>query len=256
MSDLVQYGNNDVYRPTGAIWADCPASIIQSDPLVGCYIFADHVTPANTADTRYEGFSILETNNSVAQVASTATLKGAVTWGSASTANDYHTMLTNAVYRLYKNSGKKMWCEIRFAPANVTDAQHSMCFGLTSNDGLVGDVIDDGGADLISYSFIGWRVFDDDGDDCEFIHQATGAETNVAAADKALVAATYTKLGMRFDGKQTLFVYVDGEKVASINVDDLTHTKTDYLGLIYSMKSATTEALSATVDFLGFACEW
>jgi hypothetical protein len=68
---------------------------------------------------------------------------------------------------------------------------------------------------------------------------------------------TYFRLGLVFDGKQTVTFYVDGvAQTTTLDIDDLTGDKfDDSLGVIIGIHDLAGGADDLQVDWVRFACE-
>jgi hypothetical protein len=181
--------------------------------------------------------------------------------------NDAWALLLRPFGEIRLNSGKKMWFEARFELGAVAD--QGFFVGLAEEAALSRDVVADGCAAIIGESVIGFQVLSGDTDafDAFFALDGTDvtilADANQAAAlelansgeslDADLVADTPRKVGMRFDGKESLFVFVDGVRVATYSINASTFPNNVNLGFVVALKTGTAAAQSAAIDWIQVA---
>lgn len=144
---------------------------------------------------------------------------------------------------------------VRFS--SVTNDVLGMFIGLAEEGSVAADFIADAGADIADKDVIGFMVWNDDGDSVDTISQVSGAAFDVIQAGAGtLVASTWIKLGIYFDGIKTISFYVDGVKCATTALEtDTTIPDGEELCPIFSVKVSSNAALNADIDWWAFAQE-
>lgn len=244
-------GPSDQVSPS--IWGDCPNTLLED---LGLGFFRD---------IRFDGRSVTalmdEDNDSVTYAQLDGERGGGISVTTGSSDNNAAALFLEPMGRIVKNSGNKLWFEAIVAPGDV-DADLGFFVGLTERDALDGttgsgarDVVaDDAGSNaLIDESCIGF--IQDNGDDDAFdaiykkddgtaVNPATDV-TNDSALDSdeqaSLTDGAFWKLGLKFDGKETLSWWVNGVKVAEQTVDDTIDQSHD-LGPVLCIKTGAAAA--------------
>lgn len=136
--------------------------------------------------------------------------------------------------------------------------------GLVENAGLSRDVVADDAGALIGESLIGFQVLTDDpnaldavykldaGTAVEMVSDATNSTAITAQGGTAasLVNDTMVKMGMLFDGKESLQVFINGYKIYTLTIDSSIFPVGVPMGLVaFSLKTGAAAAESA-------ACDW
>lgn len=138
-----------------------------------------------------------------------------------------------------------------------------MFFGLAEAAALSREAVADDAGGLIGESLVGFQVLADDpnavdavykldaGTAVEIIADATNSSVITAEGGTAASLANDTpvKLGMRFDGRETLEVYINGYKVASASLSATFPVGVE-MGLVWNLKTGAAAAESAASDWI------
>ena len=259
---------SDGNKPSAVIWADCPNSLL-NDKSLGYYYFQDFLGGAVSAATLASlnivpGMSFDGDTDTVTAYKASE-LGGYLDTETDADDNDAFAFHTEPLGTITRNSGKKLWFEARFELGDVT--MDGACFlGLVEEAGASRDVIADDCAALIGESYIGFRVFTnnpdaldiaykkDGGTEVEVLADATNA-TAIASGDRAnLVNDTEVKIGIRFDGRDTLRFFINGIQVATQDVDTTIDQSKNYVA-IFALKTGTGAAESIALDWLRVAVQ-
>lgn len=180
--------------------------------------------------------------------------------------NDAWALFTRPIGQTTLFSTKPWAFEVGIELGDVT-MDGAMFVGLAENDGLSRDVVADAAGSLIGESLVGFQILTADPDAVAAVYKldaGTAVEigsdlSNSAAITRAggtvasLTNDTTFKLGMRFDGKETLYTYFNGYKVAATTLSTSTFPDNVNMGLIIALKTGTGAAESAAVNFARFA---
>ena len=83
------------------------------------------------------------------------------------------------------------------------------------------------------------------------------ASNDLGSGSKAVLTTdTEMRLGLRFDGKKTVTFFVNGVEIEAWTLDATYYDPDKSLGLILSLKTGTTVAVSAAIDWIQFAYEY
>ena len=277
-SPVTSGGVND---PSMTIWADCPGSLYW-DRGGGFFVTrefdADVTLPAlpNAADG--SPTYAFDTTTGPSGSPSNTILKAST----AATINDGLSIWTRPLGGLVPNSGAAFWAEASISLASITNV-NGFFFGLIENAGLAKDVFAVASATKASntiqdYSMAGffvpgsqltnidamYRINTSTGSPVAYTVSSnkfvlspilgSSALTSQGVTQTALVAtatagATFTKLGLRFDGLQYLYWYLNGYQFAKTLVQGNLDTTKQY-GVILSITSGTASTAAVVdVDF-------
>ena len=207
-------------EPSPIIWGDCPNTLL-NDLGLGTFVDARFDVGAPTGVlasgvVRPSPFGLTIDCDDDTVLAQLATKLGLSIETDADD-NDAAAIFTGPLGALVKNSGQRLWFEAIVAVGDV-DADMGVFVGLTEPAGASRDVIanDIAANGVIGESTIGF--LQDNGDDNAFdivyrkdagtvvnvLNDATNA-TAIAAANRAsLTDGAFFKLGIKFDGRETL----------------------------------------------------
>jgi len=154
--------------------------------------------------------------------------------------NDAAALFSQPFGRIVRNSGQKLWFEVIAAPGDV-DADMGTFLGLVEADAVdsttttARDVLSDNvtGGLLVDESMIGFLHDNGNDDAYDLVYSKDAGATVTVLADVTNAAAitaaggtvasladgVFHKYGLKFDGRQTITVFVDGHKVAAVDVD-------------------------------------
>lgn len=245
-------------QPSPSIWGDCPNNLL-NDLGLGQFIDVrfDEGSPLGTVATTVvrpspgPGLSLDCDDDTV--LARTSDGKG-LSIETDGDDNDAAAVFSAPLGAITRHSGKKFWFEAIVAPGDVDDDMATYV-GLVENAGLSRDVIaDDVAADgVIGESLIGYIQDLGDPDAYDLLYRKDAGtvvsvatdvtnSTQIASADRAsLTDGTFVKLGIRFDGRQTLHFYVNGVKIATQDVDSTVDQTKEY-GVIVAIKTGDAAA--------------
>lgn len=267
------YGRaGEAAAPSPAIWKDLPMGTIAKNPGRYVHIWEDFLGnfTANDVQNCAGGqFVVIGTNPDTAHVTDEAegVLNISGSGGGDDDAYLCSGLLTNELIK--KNSGKRCWFETRFK-LDDTSADVVIIAGLCEAALMItaATVVEGGSRNNVAdFDFIGFHT-DNDGtnqgamETCYHQDGDSGIVTAVQAAIRTFGAGTtyddtYMKLGLRFDGKQTVTFYLDGAALATtLDIDDLTGDKLDdALGIIIGIHDLAGGADDMKIDWVRYAHE-
>lgn len=231
--------------PSPSIWADCPASEINSGYTDGVHLFDDFGNGplvAAGAEADYGGYrGFADTGGSVADGAE---------WGgtlvlSSDGDNEGAGLRSGcAPFQIDRGQGK-FWFEARVKTSTIADAKHGIFLGLTGAVAITATSPIAAAGTLADINFVGFHRLEGDGDMFDTVYKADGVTQVTLQADAVtLVADTYVKLGMVFDPKtNVLTFYKNGVPLSttySVPAEDGTDFPNDVrLGILISVLNAT-----------------
>lgn len=201
--------------PSQKIWADCPWGEILATGEG--YAFFDDFTnfaPLTTALVQNNHYWFLGDTGVLIADTTTTEDNGAIFMDDLDTDNDAG-FLVHGLYGPFAKfaDADEVWFECRYKRATVGDNDGGLFLGFyeTSVVPASGTTLTDNDSVLdASEDFIGWRILAADGDALEPIYQEGGqtiqavgqGSTNAVGSgrDRAIVADTYIKLGLKFKG--------------------------------------------------------
>lgn len=274
VANFSQIGDAD--KPSPSIWADCPKTLL-NDLGLGYFFHEDFLafptgTLAAALDVSMVSFGgnlMLDADLSTVLSAKAAETGGYLDIQTDVTDNDAAALFTQQLGTITANSGKKFWAEARLEVGAIAD--QGVFFGIAEEDATDGttttarDVLSDNVANnsVVAESLAGFIVDAGDTNAVDLILKKDAGTAEALATDvtnsaqitagggtaAALAANTEVKLGMRFDGRETMHFYVDGHKVATDTVDtNWDQTKT--YGVVLNIKTGTAAAQSIAVDWI------
>lgn len=263
MSEVNYYG--EFLSNSGAglstFWSDCNLANIAVSPGSGVRVYDDFssvegVVDGSTATKfRYTGGLVgyMDTGASFAQLASTEggvarlglptddNLEGAVQAGGSA----------GSCFVMGQNNDNPLWFEARIRIQTIADSKAGVFLGLAEPGCPANSFMVDAGNDFADKDFIGfWRI-EADGDKLDTVSSlAGGAIATVKADAVTLVAATFIKVGMKFDGTTVTF-YANGTALAdTIDVDDTNFPDDQYLmPILAAKKGEATATYYADIDW-------
>lgn len=268
--DFSQIG--DQQQPSPSVWADCPRTLL-NDKGLGYYgkeDFLGNVEVASFADKSVFGTGEFGMDGDTGALAPLTGTKGG--YGSIATGatdNDAITLFSAPLGSIVRNSGNKFWAETNLQFAALGD--EALFFGLTTEANGTRDVIADNPsnsavAGLTSATFVGFVTVQASsaiatvnvvyekttGTPVTVSSNVTNATAIPLASRASLAATTDVKFGLRFDGKKTLYFYVNGYKVATQEVDS-TVDQSGKLAVVLNIKSGSASAKTVSVDWVQYA---
>lgn len=254
---LVGAGSADTTsRPSTAIWHDCPILQITEDPGTGYLIFDDflevptHLTNVANGAAQVGRYNTFTSNGSV--------IKGAAEAGGAaflnSSASNLAAVLAGGGTPFNLASGqKKLWFEARVKVGTIANAQNGVFVGLFSDTAPAAAVPITAAGAMAADDFVGFHRLEGDGDKFDLVH-GDGTATQLTADAITLVADTYVKVGMVFNGSQIEF-FADGLSVGTLAVGATQYPDSETLGPMIAILGADTEATGVTIDWWRVAQE-
>lgn len=266
--------------PSPRIWADCPVIAMQKDPGKGIHFMEDFID--KQIDLAAAGilpgtpFALAGDGTDAGDVKIDATAydneHGVVTIENNGTAEyDECYLVSQVLYQLVMNSGRKMWFEARIKLEDITADMSYIC-GLGDATLLGGTTVIQESATpttIESRDFVGFVAFTEGtitGDIDAIYHEVGDAAVtqvkDAAFAKASWVNDTYVKLGLKFDGKKSLKYYINGAEVGELDIDDfatVTANELTPLGIIVGEMSGDAPGAGAAkfiaVDWIRFACD-
>lgn len=266
-----QIGQGDY--PSPSIWGDCPMTLL-SDRGLGRFKHVDFLGAGtgtlaailDVATISYgDALKIIDDSDLVDAVVSmkASELGGWLDMASGATASDAIGLVSEPFGKFVRNSGKKLWFEAYFELGALAD--QAFFVGLVEEANQSVDVIATGEAGLITTdSFIGGQVLNDDTDGFDIVHQKDGGTkvevlatatqaTAIPLASRFNVAAAVPfKYGLRFDGKTSIYHYVNGYRVATQAVDSTLDQSNSFCAMLV-LKTGTGAAQSFAADWVRYA---
>ena len=246
-------------EPSPSIWADCPVLQFITDPGEGIYIWDDFVKGGVVANTSVPGWDFVGTNADVSQVVDVA--DGRILLAGSGADNDSAFIATPDLYLLTMKNRKRFWLEayVQLPEAGAAD-DFAAFVGMVEKVGATAELIADNGATVIDEDFVGF--FADTNGTAVQAWNATinqGGSATLPAnvlADAVAVSTSWVKLGITFDGEQTIRFYADGVLLATYDVDGLaSNTMAHELCVAIGVKDGEADALGINVGWVRFACD-
>lgn len=221
MADPTRVGSlsgDTTASPSGQLWQLSPHfGTIRNDPNQGFGFeddFSQFIPIPAGADARvrqYRGFA--DTGGTVAATAVNDV--GITAVFSSDGDNEGASLeLESKPFKISKNRGK-FWFECRVKTSTIADTKHGIFIGLIEAVTLSNAVPIQQDGTIVDANLVGFHRLEGDGDQWDTIYKADSVTSvDVAANAKTIVADTYQKLGMYFDGFQTYSWWVDGVKLA------------------------------------------
>lgn len=248
-------------QPSPSIWDNCPLGEFNEEGT-GFYIHEDFIGGTEVwADGGPVGNFPFATDGDASSTIAKRTggVGGLQDMAVSGTDNNAVAIFSQPLGKIVRNSGNELWFEARYNPVAITE-DRGVFFGFTAEAGMSRDVLADDvasvAAGLISNDLLGFTQQTDNKDDVQaVVRVGTGTPvviladaTNASAltAPAHLVAGTYRKIGFKFDGKDQITIYIDGQKAYARTLLAAEFPTTN-LALIAAVK--TGAAATATINF-------
>lgn len=271
--DFSQAGN--AAQPSGSIWGSCPGPVL-NDIGAGYYSHEDFLGGTDNFATGVgvgDGSPNTIDADAGTTIAKLTTAGGVMALVVSNTDNNAAALFKRPYGPLTLNSGKEFWLETRFNIGTLGDGDYGFFFGLAAAAVLTRDVVADDvasvAAGLVADSLAGMTIQKDNvGKVYAVIAKDAGGTvtiasdiTNSSALNTSgqtggsdgrftITSGTYLKLGMRFDGKKSLYFYVNGVQVFKYTLTSTVANSTDDLGAIFCIKTGTTTARTFNIDWI------
>lgn len=263
------YGNaGHLTLPSPIIWSRCPASEL-NDGCGGVYLFDTFLSAV--ADTIASGeqrptfgpFS-LDCDDDTVTSLKASEVAGYLDIETDGDDNDGFALFTEPFCYMRKNSDRQVWLEGRIEIGDA-DGDQGFFFGLGEEACQTRDVIADNCAALIGETLIGFRILTGE-NAIDFVAKKDGGSETVILSDVtnqdvidtvlgsgskgALADDTEYKLGLWYDGKKTVRIYVQGVEVARWVLDSDYYDPTKALCVVAGLKTGTGAAESLAIDWV------
>jgi hypothetical protein len=224
-------GTNSAAVYSGSIWGDCPVEALRSGLVAGCFwekrFNSIPITPPTTEGNWGDMAAFTDTGGTM--TADTTEVGGGVAIGSDGD-NEGASMRTVIAPVKIILTGGDFWFEARVLTSTITDAKHNIFLGLCENVAFTATVPITATGALADKNLVGFQrpesartVAGTGGAIMNAVYKADGVTAVTVQTDAvALVASTYTNLGLKFVPKRNigtgagyLYWYQDGVKVAS-----------------------------------------
>jgi hypothetical protein len=270
----VQYqGYNTGRGLSPNIWGNCPVEKFSRPNSEGVFAFDDFLTVPVTAnncviDESDVGGTAMATPTTAAETDVVGMLR--MTQDATDNDEQWIQIPTSIPLRIDSvgSSQESMWFEARVRLSSVVDDVAAIAVGLSAVVAAGDDVVqvDDTGV-MANISFLGFRSVHVNGGTTgtnavlgEVYRLAGQTAAVVRATAQTMVAATWYKLGLRFNiTDHTVGYYVDGvlmDTVASSTVDAATFPNDTVLNPLFAIKSGTGTASTFDVDWYAVARTW
>ena len=248
-------------QPSPSIWKDCPGERLVRDGT-GYYFHEDFLGGATgafaTAITGVGGHFSLTTVGAATVLAFKAgEIGGWVDLETDGSDNDAWAIHTEPMVKIVLNSGQKVWLET-FMEVGDADGDQGFFFGFAEEAALSAAMVADDAGALIGESYFGFRILTGE-DAIDFAFKLDGGTEVVVSSDvtnnslvpsnAVLADATPVKLGMRFDGRETLQIFVNGTKIAELPLTALFPVSVN-LGAVMSFQTVSSSGGSAAIDWI------
>lgn len=254
---------NAMRGPSPGLWRNFPLADVKSDPNIGIFFFDDFGAYAPHADnsagavTEKNGPYSTFLSQSATGFAPSLTVAGGILGAALDGDGESCVIHQYAVPFKIANAGKPFAMEARVAKSDIANTKFEMFVGLCEKITPTAAVpVTNTAATLADQNLVGFYSHESDGDVFNVDYKANGVTAVELAADiVTLVANTYVKLGMWFDGIVLRF-YVDGEEVVDA---DLPYTipaaaGTDFpndvtMGLTWAIRNAAASGGTGYIDW-------
>lgn len=252
-------GDNSGNGPSEGVWGGCPWMDIQEDPNVGYASFDDFLAynplvASNVA--RGNGYySYEDTNSTILQLASE--VGGVIRILLEAAANEEAAITSGysaGMGKVYSTTPKDLWFETRVRFGQITD--QAAFIGLAEEACPANGLLADTTGAVNSKDHVGFRVLVADPDGLDACYGKAAASTEHSDVVQTLVAATWYKLGLRYDARDDLMQwFVDGVQVGtSLDVSATTaFPDGEELAWLFALKTITGAASSLDIDWVRFA---
>lgn len=251
-------------QPSPSIWKNCPQNLLNlkgqgfyfhDDFAYGNEVFADQSSVGQLPWTVDGDAGATFTHR-------TGGTGGLQDIAVSNTDNNAVALFTQPLGKMVRFSGNQLWFEARYRAVSITE-DRGVYFGFAQERttdawrDILADDVASVAAGLASIDLFGFTTQTDNKDDLQAVLRV-GAGTPVTlktdvtqssalgTAAAALTAAAWNKFGIMFDGGETVFVYVNGIKVASQVLTSAQFPTTD-LSVVANLK--TGAAATATINF-------
>jgi hypothetical protein len=241
-------GVADVNGPSPIIWANCPVDEFIEDPAKGLHYWNTWQDTDVVADTSVSGgYGLAGTNNLVDFRTGLVNVLDVETGATDNDESIVYKMFDTPVVELYNS--KPFWFEARIAHDDVGD--NGIFVGLIEEAGMAADLILDNQTGFVDEDYIGFGTQTDDDDGLLMLSHLTGATAqSPEGSPYTITDGTYYRLGIKWDGKETLEWFVDGVSQGTVT---LAASMTNAMGIAFAIKTGAAAGVSLLVDWVRLA---
>jgi hypothetical protein len=149
-------------------------------------------------------------------------------------------------------SNKKLWFETRVKFSDIT--AQSAYVGLAGANSPADGLLADAGTTIASKNLLGFNVLEASPSALNAVYDTASSLTTLKSAAQTMVAGTWYKLGIRYDGT-TIHYYVDGSIVASIAASADNVPDGVYLAPLWALKAHESDDKNLSIDWWRFGIE-
>lgn len=247
------------------VWRNCPLASLNEDPSIGTFFYENWTrvpvltTPTITTQANYGG-GWKAFGSSGGTVVTSAEQGGGLVLTETDD-NEGIGLATIALPFKIIRGGGDFWMECRFKTNEVADTKHGIFIGLLDSATLSATVPIAAAGTLADENFVGFHRLEADGDQMDTVYKADGVTQVTVQADAlhtALVADTYTKIGMRYNASDyTLTFYQNNLELSSTKTVPVA-AGTDFpndvqMGLVVAMLCASSDDAIVTLSWIAAA---
>lgn len=249
-------------RTSNNIWAGCPIKELESGEFNGVYFRDDFnkipvlVTPTITTQANYGG-GWKAFGSSGGTLVSGGGAEGGTIVGTETDDNEGFSFATISLpFKIIRTYGN-FWFEARLKVGTITDNDSGFFVGLVEQQTLSATVPIAAAGTLADANFVGFHRLEGDGDQMDTVYKANGV-TQVSAADQlgtALVADTYTKIGMKYSSVDYSFKFYQNNLELATTYTIPSAAGTDFpndvfMGIVFALLCGSANDSILTVDWV------
>ena len=255
---ILNFLKSDSTTFKNGMWADCP-HLAMVDPSVAYMFMEDFIghTALPTSSGSAGGWKA-SGDATYGIAAAAGTTGGKVEFTTATGSNNelyiqLGTLGTETYIEYVKSSGKKSWVEFAVAYPSITNAANTF-IGLAGEGSAAANFINDNGADYADKDLVGFVIWEADPDAIDVNYQITGSGFADGGLSGVPVAGTQLRLGIYFDGAETVTFYHNDVAVQTVDLDTATFPTGEELSPIIALKNGAGDA-AITVDWVKMVVE-
>jgi len=248
----------DDNQPSPSLWFDCPKErlINEGNGFFFHEEFLGGVSTATATAATPVGNGHMSFDGDIASVISfkTGEVGGFVDLETDGDNNDAAAFLTQPFAKISRDSGLQVWAEVSMELGAIAD--QGVFVGFVEEAGLTRDVVADNAAGLVGQSLIGFQVLNDATASIDAVAKLdAGAAIEMRAVmnPTPLTANGTFKVGLRFDGERTIYLFFNGVKVGTYLVPGSGFPTGVNMGFIAAIKTGTAAAQSMAFDWIRVA---
>ncbi len=240
------------------MWADCP-HLAMVDPSVAYTYMEDFIGQTALPTSTGSAGGWKATGDATYDVTAAAGTTGGIVLLAPETGSNNElyfqlgTLGTETYIEYVKNSGKKSWVEFRLAYPSITNAANTFV-GLAEEGAAAANFIHDDGDDYADKDLVGFVIWEGDPNAIDINHQKAGGAFADVGLSGVPVAGTYLRLGIHFDGVETVSFYHNDALVQTADLDTATFPTGEELSPILAMKNGAGDA-SLSMDYIKMVVE-